>query len=209
VVLAATALGCSPLAHAGLITVFNPSFEDPALPPGNFNQGTNTITSWTNASASGVFNPGTGFYFNYIPDGDQIAYNLGAGSEISQILGDTLQNNTTYTLQVYAGHRLDEAVDWSPIVELLAGSTVIATAPLPTDPGQGNWAILTATYSSGASDPLAGQSLQIVLGADGSSINNYDNVGLTSSGALATPEPSTWALFSAGLLALFAKRRKK
>ena len=31
VVLAAAALGCSPLAHAGLITVFNPSFEDPAL----------------------------------------------------------------------------------------------------------------------------------------------------------------------------------
>jgi hypothetical protein len=208
-VLAAAAIGCSPLAHAGVITVFNPSFEDPAMAPGTYTQGPGGITFWTNNNASGVFNPGIGVYFNYIPDGDQVAYNLGAAAEISQILGDTLQNSTTYTLQVEAAHRLDYAVDWAPIVELLAGSTVIATAPLPADPGQGNWATVTATYTSGASDALAGQALQIVLGADATNLNNYDNVRLTSAGALSTPEPATWALFSTGLLAFFARRRRK
>lgn len=105
--------------------------------------------------------------------------------------------------------RLDIPVDRASSVELLAGSTVVATAPLATDPGSGNWATLTATYTSATNDPLAEQALTILLDGDAALINNYDNVRLRRDCRRGAPEPSTWALFSLGAAAFVAKRRRR
>ena len=121
----------------------------------------------------------------------------------------TVPNQLKPRLQQNRFHRLDIPVDWASIVELLAGSTVIATAPLAADPGSGNWATLTATYTSAANDPLAGQALTILLDGDAALINNYDNVRLSTDLPAAAPEPSTWALFSLGAAAFVAKRRRR
>jgi RHS repeat-associated protein len=101
--------------------------------------------------------------------------------QISQTLsGISLQPNTTYTLSVGVGHRLDGYVT-NYSISLQAGSTVLATysgsnGSIPA----GTIATETVTYSTGSSVPSG--NLTIVLSAAGSQ-GDFDNVQLNVNGA--------------------------
>jgi hypothetical protein len=91
-------------------------------------------------------------------DGQFVAYN--EGGTIGQILTSTLQANSTYTLSVAVGHRLD-GLTTNYTIELLAGGIILNSvtgnsASLPA----GNMVIQTVSYTSGAT-VTAGQLLEI------------------------------------------------
>jgi hypothetical protein len=197
----AVLVGCLSVS-AGTITVLNPSFEAPVQGAGGFTVG--TVTSWTSAGTSGVFRP-TASELNSVPDGFQVGYsNLGA---LSQILSAVLANNTVYTLQVDVGKRLDCCTSFGPIVQLWAGSTLLATAAI-VSPTPGNFLTETLIFTSLASDPNVGQTLKIVLDSTGNQ-TDFDNVRLdgTAVSAGPVPEPRPIALLGAGLLALVIRKR--
>src|SRR5690606_19648952 len=105
------------------LPVLNPSFEQPALADGGF---TGTITDWQIVgAASGVFNPtATQYPTQQATDGEQVAYSN--GGSIRQTLAAMLEANTTYTLQVDIGDRLDTGVP-GYTVELWAGGVLLAS----------------------------------------------------------------------------------
>ena len=186
------------------IPIVNFSFEDPVQILGSFNFG--PITGWTNVGISGVFRPNSMEFNLPLPDGVQTGYSNGGA--ISQALS-ALQNSTKYTLQVDVGKRLDCCTAFGPVVQLFAGSTLIATAPA-VNPGLGNFLTATAMYTSLASDPLAGLALKIVLDSSGTQ-TDFDNVRLDATAAAGpgpVPEPSAAGLLGLGLGVLFLVRKR-
>src|SRR5215813_9608676 len=90
------------------IPVSNPSFEalDPLPEPfggGPFSFG--PLTDWVLTGVSGLFRPNSIAFHLPLPDGDQVAYSN--GGNILKVLTTTLQNSTTYILQIDVGKRLD------------------------------------------------------------------------------------------------------
>jgi len=87
-----------------------------------------------------------------------------------------------YTFQVDVGRRLDNLYPASPpTAQLFAGTKLIASAT-GSQPPVGGWTTWTGTYTSSASDPLAGQTLKIVLGTT-TPQGDFDNVRLTAAPA--------------------------
>jgi hypothetical protein len=188
----------APAAQAASITVNNASFESQVLTDGNW---THTITGWVLSGLSingGVLNPtvgaGAGKHFsNNVPDGDNVAW-LDIGT-ISQTLSTTLAANSTYTLMVDVGDRKD--LVFKPYaVSLLAGGNVLATES-SLIPNNG---FLTSviTFTTSSSSAYLGQSLGISLTSSGQQVD-FDNVRLSVAAVQAVPEPTSVALFLAGL----------
>ena len=130
----------------------------------------------------------------------------GAGQFSQTLSGTTLQTNTTYTLTVAVGNRNNLALPGYGI-ELWAGATKVASEYSITqggtgsDPADGTWSNVTATFTSGES-VVAGD-LEIVLQSYGTQVN-YDNVSLD---ATIIPEPATLGLVAAfGGTILFIRR---
>jgi len=138
-----------------------------------------------------------------LPDGSSIvAYSN--GGTISQTLGTFLAPNTSYTLSVDVGHRLDGNVtDYS--IGLFAGGNLLksfgaSNGAIPI----GTFADETVTFTSGV-NVAAGEKLSIVLAGAGPQAD-FDNVRLTAS---TIPEPASLSLLAAGCgLALFVLRRR-
>jgi hypothetical protein len=167
-----------PSVHAAPIPITNPSFEEPALPKGSFT--IENITGWSviNTGNPGVFNPSS-TSFDSVPDGNQTLYSNSA--TVFQQLPATLAPNTTYTLRLQVGRRLDYTNFPGFTVELRAGNTVLASAnqtmvPLP-DPGK--FVPLTLSFTTPSSVPQ-GQKLEIRLKSAGPQ-TNFDNVTLDAS----------------------------
>jgi hypothetical protein len=190
---------------ASAITIINPSFES-----GN--------TGWTQVSG-GIKTPPEDSLGD-APEGSKVYFTWSNGQHISQILADTLQANTTYTLQMDYLTRTDGE---GPITAFLAlgygaggpgGGTELESivnnnpgAPVPAT-GSGSFTTWTLTYTTGASPTGEDEVLWIDLGAN-PNLNNgsagYDNIRLV---AVTVPEPSTTALLGLGGLALILRRRK-
>jgi hypothetical protein len=199
---------------AALLTVANNSFETPIVPSlsGGSISATGPVEGWTFAGGpQGFFNPSLGETFSpgfgygpspVLPDGNQVAYSN--GGTISQTLTATLQANTKYTLGAYVGRR--EIVAFAGYnIELLAGNTVLASNNSVT-PAPGSFEYVTFDYTSGISDPLLGQALQIRLTSNGVQ-TNFDNITLD---AASIPEPSAiLGLLGFGLLGIASKLRQK
>jgi hypothetical protein len=115
------ALVAGAAAHAEVVTVANPSFEDPALPPGTL--GNPFVTSWNTPGpvltefppGSGFFvNTNTGNFINTAPgqpdhidnvDGNQAAFIAAlSGNEFNQTLATNFQPGKSYTLTVGVAH---------------------------------------------------------------------------------------------------------
>lgn len=186
------------------LTVVNHSFETPATPPGTFvtNAPPNGWSTFGSINFSGrvigVVNPNdTTLYADLVPDGDNVGVtfllpsftNVEGG--LQQTLVDTLQTQTEYTLTVEVGNM---AVDATPPhnafnfngfpgyrIDLVAGSTVIASDNNTLLPGEGRFLTSTIHVSTGASHPNAGQALGIRLvnldSAPGIEVN-FDDVRL-------------------------------
>jgi len=229
--LAATLLFRPAIAAATLLTVTNPSFENPATGPATFVVSTTAgpfgwsaynTTAANNQRSFGVWNPATTLsYVNGAPHGANIGVvflmnTTGiAEAGLQQTLAATLQLSTQYTLTVEVGNF--SPADNGPFafagfpgyrVDLLAGGTVIASDANTLAPGEGIFATSTVTFTTLGSHPQAGQTLGIrlvSLNGPGTEVN-FDNVRLD---ATAVPEPTTAFLSFLGLLAATFRRPRR
>ena len=193
-------------AFADSITIQNASFEMKNLlvtPCGAgcaYNNG--PIPGWTSLGGwQGSWMPSSAYFTSPVPDGSIVAYSN--GGLIFQTLGVSLLANTTYTLSVDVGHRLDGLVS-NYALSLFAGGTVLnslagSNGLIPI----GTFADESFSFTSGASVPSG--SLSIILGSAGPQ-TDFDNVRLV---ATPVPEPGSLALLAAGLgFAFFVFRRR-
>lgn len=198
------------VAFADSIPVDNPSFEtlasapltDPCAGSGcSFEYLGGSFAGWT-FSGGGLFQPGTSTnYFNSLPDGPTIAFANGGGT-ISQILGVTVQPDTTYTLDLDIGNRKN--VGFDGLADLvIGGQSYQATG---VEPISGDWGLFSATFTCDGTCSQVGDSIEILLSSSGVQ-GNFDNVEMFSS----VPEPAAISLLSIGLLglAVLGWRRKQ
>ena len=194
-------------AKADAVAIQNASFEitnplTSTCGPGcAFNSG--PIPDWTITGQGGSFQPNSAILNLPLPDGTIIAYSN--GGTISQTLAASLTPNTTYTLSVDVGFRLNGAVDVTNYsIALFAGSTLLnsfsaSNGIIPI----GTFADETVTYTTGAT-VLPGD-LSIVLTSDGQQAD-FDNVRLTAS---TVPEPSSLSLLAGALGIMFLALRRR
>ena len=193
------------------IPVANNSFESPAA-------SSVCPTSWTcqpGASASdvGVYAPSASQYNNNgtnglpsgsrVPDGTQVLFINdfnGQGTQLVFQNATTIGNSTTYTMDVWVGHRLD--FGWEvPVLNLLANGSLLASSGPLADPGVGKWADYSLSYTTLAADPHSGQNLGLEFSVSDATAGqaNFDLVSLNaSSRAVAVPEPGTLFLLGSG-----------
>lgn len=194
---------------ADVVPIKNASFESmnalnlSAPTRGSWNIG--PITGWTLSGEGGSWQPDTvaGRSYSSVPDGMTVAYSN--GGTIYQDLSTSLLSNTTYTLSVDVGHRLDGLETNYSLAIYAGGNLLIKSAD--TSNGAipiGTFADETVTFTSGA-NVTPGQKLRIVLTSTGQQ-TDFDNVQLTAS---AIPEPASLSLLAAGCgLMLFVFRRR-
>jgi len=215
VILTGLLLSTTGLSAAVVIPVNNPSFEDTTgvtfmscgSPNCQFSDG--LIPQWTiSTGLAGLLQPAlppvVPAQFNFIPDGNNTAYNN--GGTISQTLSSTVQNDLIYTFTVDLGLRLDFSTFHSSANIVLtpqSGPSIVVPA-LGTPPTNGNWSQYTATFIGTPAN--AGDSITIQLVA-AELQGNFDNVHLTAD---VIPEPGSGGLLGlplAGLLAIAYFRR--
>ena len=179
----------------------NPSFETAnAMTIGcgagcsyNFDVG---IPGWTITGDGGSFQPSSAYLTLPAQDGQTVAYSQ--GGTIGQVLASALLANSTYTLSVDVGHRLD-GYETDYTIELLAGGNVLSsvTGNSSSIP-MGSLATQSVSYSSGAA-VTAGQLLEIRLISAGEQ-SDFDNVVLTinSPPAITSATNATFTLGVAG-----------
>lgn len=223
-------------ADAAALIVTNPGFEATPTANGTFlgNSTTGPVgwgwsvsnTGPTNANRSfGVWDPtSTPSYFPSRPAGENIAVIflndvLGQEARLQQVLSDTLQLSTEYTLTVEVGNfRPSPGGDpWNFTgfpgyrVDLLAGSTILASDNDTLALAEGVFLTSTVSFTTGLAHSAAGLPLSIRLvnlNGPGAGVEvNFDNVSLN---AEAVPEPSGLALLTVGtLFGLQVRRRTK
>ena len=176
---AGTTCGTSSCPATGSIPIQNASFSQANA----FVQGCGSppvcnygpIPGWSSTGQyTGSWQPDSNSY-NPLPG--IVAYSN--GGTISQVLSATVQPNTTYTLQVDIGHRLDGSQIAGYTIALGAGSNPLATSD--DSNGElvaGAFQTETVTYTSGANPPSG--NLAIVLASYGDQID-FKNVALTTS----------------------------
>jgi hypothetical protein len=209
-----------PSAHAGLINIVNQGFETPATittaapsgwtlintgggggtsTVGSYNpyeyQGGNAYYTGANATTDPA-NGGSGYPGIF---GENLAFanNVSAGSGLQQTLTATLLLNTVYTFTVEEGNRngRDAGGFAGSLIELLAGSTVIASSTDTVGPTAGTFRDQVAFLANSNSfSALVGQTLSIEILTTNTAAENrasdWDNVRLDASPA-AVPEPAS------------------
>ena len=140
-------------ALATVVMVDNPGFEE--LPVAN---------GWTINGSAGVFNPGTGDLSDEAPEGNYVAYgNVGS---LSQIIMETLQSDTVYSVIVEVGDRKNTGFV-SYAVNLYAGGVLLASAVSPS-PSNDIFVTAVANYDVQPGNPYIGGILKIELVSGGS-----------------------------------------
>lgn len=214
-------------AQSATVTINNPSFESQTIANGTFNGGqASGPTNWAvyNSGATnnmryfGVWNPtGTTTFMNGAPDGVNVGVvyleNLSnlAEAGLQQTLGATLQLSTEYKLMVDVGNFTNATFDSDGFpgyrVEILAGSTLIASDNNTLSPTEGFFETSTVSFTTGSSHANAGEALTIRLvnlNGPGTEVN-FDDVRLD---ATPTPEPSALALGAMSMVCVMFKRRR-
>jgi hypothetical protein len=188
-----------------MVTIGDPSFEGVALAPGNFTAGIYAANSWNSNANAGIFRPTATSYPGGVPNGVNIAYSGGA-AVIDQVLSTNLTANTTYTLSVNVGSRLDSPHNNGYTIQLLAGGVVLAGTtnfPIPAD---GTFVLATDVYTAGPGDPQLGQALEIRLQSVATGQTSFDNLTLD---ATAVPEPTSLSLLGLTFAGAVIHRRRR
>jgi hypothetical protein len=209
------ALSVTSVATGDMIAVSNPGFEDLVLsgPGGAGNFALDNIPSWTVTSVpnqTATFKPGTAQFPGGVPEGVNVAAvgNTTTGS-ISQSLAALLAANTTYTLMVDVGVRLDFPSS-SYLIELIANGVTLASDS-SLNPAAGTFLTDTISYSSDSNPAQLGQNLEIRLSStspNGGQVD-YDDVRLSAS-LNSVPEPSSLSVvgLSAFFLLIYGRFRR-
>jgi hypothetical protein len=136
---------------ADLVTIVNGGFEDEVLSNGAFTL--TAPTGWSTLGAGeGTFNPTVAQFPGEVPEGLNTMYISGTGN-IEQILSDVITANTTYSLQVEVGNRLDSD-DPQYLVQLTTGSlTLLAEDADTLAPANGEFITSTVAYTALPGDP--------------------------------------------------------
>jgi hypothetical protein len=202
-----------PLYADSTIPVQNASFElfnpltVPCAGPGACAYNSGPIPGWTIAGQGGSWQPSTSYFNLPLSDGGKIVAYTNGGTISQTLTGISVLANTTYTLSVFVGNRLDGFTNTYSIA-LDAGSTVLCSfSGSSSTIAAGTFADQTCSFPSGSVIPSG--DLSIVLTGGGPQ-SDFDNVSLTTS---SVPEPSSVLLIGSGLLFMvlllvYPKRRQ-
>jgi len=177
----------------------SPMFAAPCAGPGTclFNFG--PIPGWAiTGGETGSFQPSSTYFNLPLPDGNIVAFTNG-GSISQTLTGISLLPNSTYTLSVDVGHRLDGLVTTYSISLDAGSSALCATDGSNGSIAAGTFADVILTCTTGASVPSG--FLGIVLTGTGTQVD-FDNVHLNVSdppASVPVPEPSALVLMLTGL----------
>jgi hypothetical protein len=183
------------MVSAGVISVANPSFEDPVVSGPAWS--TDTATGWqTNSGQSGVLNPTAGGFGGAAPDGNQVGWTFQNASLIQDV-GAVITAGETYTLTVDVGARSDGVAFGNYQLYLgygghdLATTTIFGSVDTPVTPAAGTYSLVSVSGVAPAG--TTGQHLLIFL--DGNTIvtgqagsDLFDKVSLTTG---TVPEPGS------------------
>ncbi len=174
------------------VAVENFSFELPPLSPGGW---TNSVPGWAVTGSAGAFRPTTTQFPSGVPDGQQIAF-VNPGGVLTATLGETLQPDTLYILQVDWGRRQDGPAQGHQMTLRAGGvdlgwvnNSTIGNGPMPP---VGGWSTAWGYFTANHNAPI-GSAVQIQLLPVGTpNQSNYDNVRLwkLSGAALLVNNPS-------------------
>lgn len=184
--------------------IANPSFEDPALAPGNATL--NTIPGWSGLTV-GCCGYGVSYEIGQLPTpyGDQWGYTNGGTAAIAQQTAKTVVAQEAYTASAAFGQRTDNPAN-SPTLELWAGGTVVdgdviggtLVASQAVATAAGVFTMGTVTWVAPVGSPLIGQPLTVRLSNVGGAQTNYDNVSLLAVNTV--PTLSEWGMILFGLI---------
>ena len=187
-------LGLPPMGLAETLPIQNPGFEDQALANGSGVTG--VINSWTVNGTAGVFDWATSVLPDQAPEGENTAF-FNAGGEISQIILETIDADSVYSLIMEVGDRIGTGFGGYTI-ELRAGASVIASishldAGAPVPAGDGVFTTVTLNYEVQPADPVIGDIISIYMTSPGTQteldavrlvrLDNTDAIENLSSGA--------------------------
>ncbi len=175
------------VSHAGNLTVTNFNFET----GGAFTCCAATPSGWTQVSGGGGFwgvfsGAPSAFYPSAGTQSGPFAayFRNTVDMRVKQVLSDTLQANTTYTLTIAVGKRATVNAG-TYFFQLLAGGVSLATAT-GIAPASGTFSDVALVHATGATHAQLGQPLEIRIGNNGGGDHavDFDNVRLNS-----TPVP--------------------
>ena len=187
-------------ASAAPVSIVNAGFESQAIVD---SAAVFIIDGWLNSGDSGVFDPHAGAFAAGAPEGENVAFASHGGPTISQLLSATAQANTSYTLTMLVGNRLD--ADFGGYqAELWAGGTMLAQ-DASQQPADGQFLVSTVRYFVAAGDPVVGSALEIRFRSLGWQ-TVFDDVKLDATERV--PEPALLALLGLGGAAAVRRQRR-
>ena len=156
----------------GRIPLRNASFEEDSLGAEGWQFG---VAGWT-GTRHGVMLPSeTVFRGGVAPEGGQLAFLSQAGSSMTQVLPIELLGGWRYTLQVFAGLRLDDGFDPGRFeLQLLAGATVLDSLSAET-PDKGEFVASVLEFEAADAVPNRGPLAIRLVNTSGRQIN-FDDV---------------------------------